>query len=301
MIRKFIDWKLFTIICIIVFIQNACRFDSSFLKPYSYIGKNINMQVHHDTGFAFLHFEGDNKQPFLTDSIGHRLELRDTIQSFMIPNSNGNKINAWLLRSRTVKPEFTIIHIHGNAGSLPAHTYLMQPFLPKAYQVLLFDYSGFGFSEGKATREQSKIDAISAIKYMLALEALRNTKIILYGQSYGGHLAAALAPTFQSKIEGLVIEGAFSSPKAIANYHVPILGTLLTRTLFSAKKSIRKFHKPVLIIHSTEDKIIPFKMSEVLYHRANEPKHLLSIQHPHVYGPRFHVDSIDFYIRRMMY
>lgn len=66
------------------------------------------------------------------------------------------------------------------------------------------------------------------------------------------------------------------------------------------KKYIKNFTKPVLIIHSTEDKIIPFKMAKKLYKNANQPKELYEIKGNHIWGPILYPKQITEKISKML-
>jgi fermentation-respiration switch protein FrsA (DUF1100 family) len=69
---------------------------------------------------------------------------------------------------------------------------------------------------------------------------------------------------------------------------------------YSATKSIRNYKKPVLIIHSTEDDVIPFEMGQKLFEHANQPKEFYEIKHCHMCGPDFYADSISQKIRQLV-
>ena len=168
------------------------------------------------------------------------------------------------------------------------------------FQVFIFDYSGFGFSEGKATRKQVLSDANAALNYIKGREDVKGTKLVIYGQSLGGHLSAVVAAQRQEEIDGLVIEGAFSSHKDIAAENAGFFGRLLVCEQYSASESIRNYKKPVLIIHSTEDDIIPFEMGKKLFDNANNPKEFYEIKHCHMCGPDFYAESIAQKIKKMV-
>ncbi|MBK7086622.1 MAG: alpha/beta hydrolase [Flavobacteriales bacterium] len=178
---------------------------------------------------------------------------------------------------------------------------MMLPFVERGYSVLIPDYSGYGFSEGKATRRHVKEDGIAALKY------LRGTgedlgALILYGQSLGGHLAPCVAAEHQDLIDALVVEGAFSSHDdvAVALAKLGFFARWMTREMYSAKRSIAEFHKPVLVVHSREDATIPFAMGERLFGAANGPKTFLPIDQCHVCGPFYYPDSISDHMLRMV-
>ena len=197
-------------------------------------------------------------------------------------------------------PTITLLHFHGNAGCLLSQYQLMTPLLKYGFQVFTFDYSGFGYSEGKATRKNVLIDGNSALTYLKSRDDIKNTKLVIYGQSLGGHLSAVIAQKRQEEIDGLVIEGAFSSHKDISAEVAGFLGRMLVLEKYSAYKSIQTYTKPLLVIHSVEDEVIPFKMGQKIYNNANEPKEFYEINECHICGPRFYADSISVKIENML-
>ena len=123
--------------------------------------------------------------------------------------------------------------------------------------------------------------------------------MVIYGQSLGGHLSAVVAAQRQNDIDGLVIEGAFSSHKDIAANIAGIFGRIFVNEKYSAVKSIKDYKKPLLVIHSTEDKIIPFKMGQKIFDNANSPKEFFEIKKEHILGPKFYTDEISKKIKSM--
>jgi alpha-beta hydrolase superfamily lysophospholipase len=169
----------------------------------------------------------------------------------------------------------------------------MTPLIKNGFQIFMFDYSGFGFSEGKAKKENILIDAFSALNYLKSRQDVMNTKLIIYGQSLGGHLSAVVASQKQNDIDGLVIEGAFSSHKDIAAYTLGIFGRIIVNEKYSAIKSIKDYKKPLLIIHSTEDETIPFNMGRKIFENANLPKEFYEIKHKHILGTKYYSEEIS--------
>lgn len=196
--------------------------------------------------------------------------------------------------------EVTLLHLHGNAGSLFSQYKFITPFLKHGFQVFIVDYSGFGFSEGKATRNNALEDALLAFDYLRARPDVQNTKLAVYGQSFGGHLSVVVAEKRQADLDGLIVEGAFSSPGDIAASRLPLIGRVLVKPGYSAKRSILTYKRPVLIIHSTEDKVIPFYMGQRLYSKANEPKSFYEIRHSHICGPLYYEEEISQKIKIML-
>lgn len=245
---------------------------------------------------------GFNKDlsPKITDSKGELADLSYSIETIFFENRSGDSLYAWFMEPKENYNGTTIYFLHGNAANLAYQILFAAPFVSAGYQVFIFDYSGFGFSQGEATRKAVKNDATDGLNYLLAREDIKHDHLLIYGQSLGGHLSIVIANENQDKIDGLVTEGAFSSHKDISASVVPVLGRIFTREMYSAEKNIVDFKKPILIIHSTEDERIPFDQGERLYELANEPKEFYVIDQKHIRGPLFYADSITAKMARMV-
>jgi pimeloyl-ACP methyl ester carboxylesterase len=96
----------------------------------------------------------------------------------------------------------------------------------------------------------------------------------------------------QVLIDGIVVEGAFTSHHDIGANKAGFIARILIAEQYSAKKALKQFKKPVLIIHSTEDNIIPYRMGEQLFEVANEPKQFYQIDKCHICGPIYFSENI---------
>lgn len=235
-------------------------------------------------------FDTIAKTPLFLDSLNNPVDLGYDLESFDFDGSNG-KLNGWHLIPRS-NPIITIIHFHGNAGFLLSQLKAIDPLVEQGFEVYMFDYSGFGFSEGEAARENVRNDALLFVDYVNNQTANSNIKKVIYGQSLGGHLAAAIAYEVQDVIDGVVIEGGFSSHSDIAGNRVPVLGNIFIREMYSGKRGIKKLNKSVLIVHSSEDKTIPIRQGKRLFKRANSPKEFYEIDKCHICGPNYYGQEI---------
>jgi len=279
----------------------SCSFNSVFFKPDKYpVGFNeVKINTPEDTVRIF--FVGETHQPVFTKRNGRDTVIPPyTIESVVFKSSNDHMINGWFLKPKEQAANITILHLHGNAGSLLSQYQLISPLVKKGFQVFMFDYSGYGFSEGKATHKNVLEDANSALDYLKSRKEVAGTKVVIYGQSLGGHLSAVLATQRQKDIDGLVIEGAFSSPKDIGARTVPVIGRIFTKERYAAKRSIKDYHKPLLVIHSSEDEIIPFYMGKRIFSAANSPKEFYEIKKSHIYGAINYSVEISAKIKEMV-
>lgn len=283
----------------------ACSFNSVFLQPTDLpeipLDKekvSITTSTKNDT--SLVEFNTKTLQPTFLKTNKDTIDFDYTIESVVFKSTSGNNLNGWLIRPKNLAPTITLLHFHGNSGFLLSQYQAMTPLLKYGFQAFVFDYSGFGFSEGKATRDNVLHDGNSALTYIKNRVDVKNTKLVIYGQSLGGHLAAVVAKQRQTEIDGLVIEGAFSSHKDIASKTAGIFGRMLVSEKYSAYKSIEEYKKPVLVIHSTEDEIIPFELGKKLFDKANQPKEFYEVKNCHICGTNFYADSISFKIIKML-
>ncbi len=289
-------------VLLIVFICfiSSCSFNKIFLHPTKLPSetKTLTFNTKSDTLQIRYH---ENFQPVFFKSETDTFRFDYTIESVVFESTSGNKLNGWFLKPNGITPTVTLLHFHGNAGSLLSQFQAISPLIKYGYQVFLFDYSGFGFSEGSATRKNVLKDGNSALTYLKQRPDVAGTKLVLYGQSLGGHLAGVVGAMRENEIDALVIEGAFSSHKDIAAYQAGFLGKMIVSEQYSAKDSLKNYNKPLLVIHSIEDGTVPFDLGMILFEHANEPKEFYEINKCHICGPKYYTDSISAKIMRMVY
>jgi len=283
-----------------LFFLSACSFNKMYLQPTKVPdgARKLTLSTPGDT--TYVQFSDNNYQPVFLKDKKDTIEFEFTIESLVFESASGNRLNGWMMKSKDVPPNVTLLHLHGNAGFLMSQYQALTPLLKYGFQVFVFDYSGFGFSTGKATRKNVLADANSALDYVKSRPDVMDRKLIIYGQSLGGHLSAVVAAARQADIDGLVIEGAFSSHKDVAANRAGFAGRILVSEKYSAVESIRDYKKPLLVIHSTEDEVIPFKMGKKIFDQANEPKVFYEIKKRHICGPEYYADSISVKITDML-
>lgn len=288
------------LLSVTVILLTSCSFNTLYLQPTVIPADTQQMSIEYGTDNTIVNFSVDNYQPTFLKNGTDTIDYNFTIESVIFENSKGHKLNGWMLKPKNIIPTITLLHFHGNAGSVLSQYQRMSNFIKYGFQVFIFDYSGFGLSEGKATRKNVILDGNAALNYVKSRPDITNTKLVIYGQSLGGHLAAVIAAQREDDIDGVVIEGAFSSHRDIAATLAGGFGLVLVNEKYAGYKSIRSFHKPVLVIHSTEDFVIPFRMGVKIFDNANEPKEFYEIQKCHICGPQFYAETIAEKIKKMV-
>ncbi|MBI4579121.1 MAG: alpha/beta fold hydrolase, partial [Planctomycetes bacterium] len=119
----------------------------------------------------------------------------------------------------SVRAHGTVLHLHGNAGNMTGH-FQHVAWLPAAgWNVLCFDYRGYGESPGRTTRSGTVADAHAALDYLVARPDVDRRRIVAFGQSLGGAIGIVLVAQ-RPEIRGLATDGAFESYRRIAAWHV---------------------------------------------------------------------------------
>lgn len=206
------------------------------------------------------------------------------------PAKDGRKLNGWWIRPKQVTARATVLFLHGNADNVSYQYETLIPLVENGFEAFIFDYEGYGKSQGKPSQENVYDDALSACDYLEATRKV-HSRLLLFGQSLGGHLAVVLCAKTQEHyhFDGLVIEGAFASHKEIARdvgkeaYKLPgFIVNWIVPSRYEAIREIPAIKIPKLIIHSRDDRTVDFKHGEELYKAAVEPKIFWEIKGPHV-------------------
>lgn len=176
-----------------------------------------------------------------------------------------------------------VLFFHGNAGNISHRGESVAIFHRLGMNVFIFDYRGYGASQGKPSEAGMYQDARAAWQYLEHEKRFDTSQVIIFGRSLGGAVAANLAAEVQPG--ALILESTFSSTRDMANVVLPVISRLVPlRFEFNTEDAIKRVTSPLLVVHSPEDDIIPFRFGEKVYHAANQPKTLVKIQGDHNAG-----------------
>jgi fermentation-respiration switch protein FrsA (DUF1100 family) len=195
----------------------------------------------------------------------------------------------------------TIIHFHGNAQNMSAHWEFVSGFPKRGYNVFVFDYRGYGASNGEPNPKGVYEDSDAAVSYVRGRADIDPSRLLVFGQSLGGTNAIAVVGAGNNKgVAAIAIESTFYSYSAIASDKVSGAGVLMSDT-YSAEKYIDKLSPiPLLLIHGTSDRVIPFEHGQRLFAKAKVPKIFIKIEggeHIEALTPRFKDEYLNAVIR----
>ena len=208
-----------------------------------------------------------NKVPFVP-SKEITLTPKDLSMQYKTINikSSGVTIKAWLLYTtkKDNKKAPYIIYCHGNAGNISGRLNIANSFLKEGFNVMLFDYRGYGESTGKPSEKGIYQDAVSVYEYLIKEEKIPYNKINILGISLGCN--AALYITALKKANTLILVSPITSAKDIAK-KMPVyyIFSYFIDDILNNKKLIKKIQIPILIAHSKEDTTVPYEMGKKLF------------------------------------
>lgn len=187
---------------------------------------------------------------------------------------DGTKLHGWYVPVE--EPTAVVLFCHGNAGNITGRLDVMQFSQQRLNaSLLMFDYRGYGRSEGSPHEQGVLMDARAARQWLAEKSGLPEQEIVLWGESIGGAVAVDLAAS--EGAGGLILEDTFTSLPAVAAYHYPWLPVrLLMRGRFDSLAKIGNYHGPLLMIHGDADTIVPYHFGQQLFAAANEPKRFVT-------------------------
>lgn len=200
-----------------------------------------------------------------------------------LDTEDGVRIHGWMVGEEKYRGNGVILFCHGNAGNISHRLDTLEIFHQLEYNVFLFDYRGYGQSQGSPSEQGTYKDAEAAWKFLVETEKYAPGKIILFGRSLGGALAAHLASRHDAA--ALVLESTFTSVTDLGAQLYPYLPVrLLSRFKYNTRALLKNIKEPVLVVHSPHDELVPFNHGKKLFDAANEPKQFLKISGSHNYG-----------------
>lgn len=208
-------------------------------------------------------------------------QLQLTCEDVTFNTRDGLRLHGWWVPALG-KPRGTIIHLHGNAENLTNHV-AFSAWMPAAgYNLLIFDYRGFGKSQGAPTRAGTIADGYAALDYVLQRPDVDRSRVFLYGHSLGGAIATVVAAE-RPEPAAIILDSTFSSYRGIAARHAQQLfgakwiaanlsHMLVSRGFDPIDYIARVAPRPVMVITSGADRICFPELGRELFDAAHEPK-----------------------------
>jgi len=183
--------------------------------------------------------------------------------------SDGVLLHGWYVSSKN--SDVTLLWFHGNAGNVTHRLDNIKMLKPLNLDIFIFDYRGYGKSEGEPNEEGIYLDSQAAYDWLVNVKKKVPEKIILFGRSLGGICAIEVAS--KNKAAGIILESVFPSAEKMAKNIFPVfpLGWAI-KSRFDAIGKVPNLKLPKLFLHGTRDEIVPYKLGRELFTAAAEPK-----------------------------
>lgn len=220
--------------------------------------------------------------------------------------ANGERVHGWFLRAVGQPAIATVLYCHGNGGNLSNVAWVAEILSKRGFDTLVFDYRGYGRSEGKLTGEWGLYaDTDAVYDHLVRERGVKAEKLVLYGQSLGTTVAIDVAA--RRPCGALIVESGLSSASDMGVVAFPWLPRrlhFLAKNRFESSRKIAAAKCPVLVSHGTDDPIIPVDQGRKLYESARGPKRLVIVEGGDHFlfgsgGERFVSGMVDF-IREAM-
>jgi fermentation-respiration switch protein FrsA (DUF1100 family) len=195
-------------------------------------------------------------------------------ESVALTAEDGVRLDALFLPAKDSR--VTVLLAHGNAGNL-SHRLDRVIFLQARLRadVLLFDYRGYGRSEGSPDEEGTYRDGRAAYRWLVEQRGVSPDRLVLFGESIGSAVALDLAVSRPCR--ALVLEAPFTSVPDMARVVLPFLPRAFVRTQYDNLAKVGRLRVPLLVLHGDRDEVVPFSQGRRLFEAAPEPKRFFAI------------------------
>ena len=208
-------------------------------------------------------------------------ELGRPFEDVYFQTADGQKLNAWFFPADPGSPRRRYVYLlcHGNAGNISHRLAHCAALLETGAGVFIFDYRGYGRSDGQPSEEGTYLDAQAAHQW-LQLKGFAATNILVLGESLGGGIASELV--LRELVGGLILQSTYTSITDVGSELFPWLPVRWLGTIkYDTHGKLSRARVPVLILHSRGDSLIGFHHAEKNLAAANEPKTLWEIAGEH--------------------
>ena len=192
------------------------------------------------------------------------------VREVVLDTPDGARLIAWYAPPAPGKA--TLLYFHGNAGSLADRTDRIRRFAGAGYGVFMPSYRGYSGSTGSPSEAAINADARLAYEHLRGL-GVAERAIVLYGESLGSGVAVRLAS--EHPVGAVILDAPYTSLPDVGKMLYPVMPV---RTFmvdrFDSKKYIAAVRAPILIMHGTNDTVIPLGLGQALFEAAPEPKEM---------------------------
>ncbi|WP_283788154.1 alpha/beta hydrolase [Bermanella sp. WJH001] len=203
---------------------------------------------------------------------------------------DGTKLYSWWMPAKG-DAKGNIVFLHGNAQNISYHQFNIHWLVDAGYNVFMLGYRQYGQSEGQAMIPDIFMDVHSGLDWVLTQD--NGLPVVVFGQSMGATLAVYGLASFaqKDKIDGVVLDAAFDGYATMAaeamsrhwlTWVLQLPALAITRKYDPSQWIDQWGEKPLLMLHSPDDKTVPYEAGARLYAKALAPKSWVVTQGAHI-------------------
>jgi fermentation-respiration switch protein FrsA (DUF1100 family) len=205
--------------------------------------------------------------------------IPESKREFVTMTSQGKKIYGYFIKSNGAYPTITILYFHGNWDHLEYYWPRAELLYKTGCNVFIFDYQGYGMSEGTPTEEGLYSDSRAALEYVLSRSDVSRSRLAFYGYSLGCAGAIEVAAyAFAPSV--LCLEAPYASASTLlqSGTLLNIPGSYVMKGEYNNAEKIKKVQRPVLVIHGEADNFIDIEHNgAVVFNNASAPKQFIRV------------------------
>jgi pimeloyl-ACP methyl ester carboxylesterase len=188
-----------------------------------------------------------------------------------VTTEDGERLGAWWIAGQ---PPIIghLLFCHGNGGNIGDRVGPASLLTALGFDVLLFDYRGYGTSTGSADELGTYRDARAARDALLVQRGVDPARTFYLGESLGGAIALELA--IETPPRGLILQSTFTSVRDVARYHYRVIPTPMVPDAYPSLQLIARVRAPLLVLHGDRDDTVPLALGRALFDAAPEPKRM---------------------------
>ncbi len=220
------------------------------------------------------------------DLVGTPSEVGLAYEDVWLTTSQGTRVHGWWMPHENAR--FTILFSHGNGGNISHRLETFRIFHALGLSVMIYDYSGYGRSEGEPSEIATRADGLAAWDWLVQEQNIAPESVIFFGRSLGGAVTARLAADVVKKNyqpAGLILESTFTSVPDMGARMYPWLPVrTLAKYRYDSVTELADIRLPILFGHSSEDDVVPYELGQDLCAGYGGPKSFMEMMGDHNSG-----------------
>ena len=209
--------------------------------------------------------------------------------------ADGTRIHAW--HASAAKPIASLVWSHGNGGNIDGRGDVLVALADRGFEVLAYDYRGYGKSEGHPSEDGVYLDAEAAFDSVVE-SGVPASRIVCFGESLGGAVSIRLAS--RRPCAAIAVVSSFTSLTEVARFHYGPLARF-AGARFDSSSLIAGLSVPFFAAHGDRDEIVPYELGERLFEAARPPKEFLRVpgaHHNDIFAHEAVLDGIEAFVRK---